>query len=95
MTPEQIAHLTEFAARQKKAALLVGALSSVGIPAHNARLMSTEEWASVAKCAGVRVPSDETKQAVYQALEDMAAPKHLTVREWQKHAAEADVWSKF
>lgn len=72
----------EYAARQKKAALLVGALSAVGIPAHKARLMTSEEWASVAKCAGVRVPSDTTKQEVYQQLEDMAAPKHLTVREW-------------
>ena len=79
----------EYAARQKKAALLVGALASVGIPAHKAKLMTAEEWASVAKCAGVRVPSDTTKDAVYQALEDMAAPKHLTVREWQKQTKDA------
>ena len=85
----------EYAARQKKVALLVGALSSVGIPAHKAKLMTAEEWASVAKCAGVRVPSDTTKDAVYQCLEDMAAPKHLTVREWQQQTAEADVWSRF
>jgi len=73
----------KLAARQKKVALLVGALSSVGIPAHKAKTMTDSEWASVAKCAGCRVPSDETKHAVYQQLEDMAAPKHLTVREWQ------------
>lgn len=79
----------EHAARQAKVAKLVGALASVGIPAHNARLMSAEEWLAVSRCAGVRVPSDTTKQAVYQALEDMSAPKHLTVREWQKLTADA------
>ena len=35
----------EFAARQKKAALLVGALSAVGIPADKApKHMSVREW---------------------------------------------------
>lgn len=74
----------EYAARQKKAALLVGALSAVGIPAHKAKLMTDDEWLAVCKCAGVRMPSESTKQAVYQELEDMAAPKRMTVREWQK-----------
>jgi hypothetical protein len=72
----------EYAARQKKVAKLVGALAAVGIPAHNARLMNEEQWASVAKCAGVKVPSDTTKHEVYQQLEDMVKSKTMTAREW-------------
>ena len=72
----------QFAARQKKAALLVGALSAVGIPADKARLMTDSDWVHVASAIGVRVPSDATKQAVYQSLEDMVKPKTMTAREW-------------
>ena len=86
----------EYAARQKKAALLVGALASVGIPAHKARLMTAEQWRQVCMCAGCKVPSDTTKQEVYQQLEDMVKPKTMTAREWiQKSNAAKDAFSCF
>lgn len=86
----------EYAARQAKASKLVGALASVGIPAHKARLMTAEEWASVAKCAGCKVPSDTTKLEVYQQLEDMVKPRTMTAREWiDKSNAAKDAFSCF
>ena len=76
----------EYAARQAKAAKLVGTLASVGIPAHKARLMTEEEWASVAKCAGCKFPSETTKQEVYQQLEDMVKPRIIQKSDAAKDA---------
>ncbi len=80
----------EQTARAAKARKMADALMAVGIPERNARLMTRQEWESVAKCAGCRPPrSEATKQAVYDAMADHSAPCRISVREWRNRVEEA------
>lgn len=77
MTREEIA-------RAAKARKLADTLHAVGISSDSARRMTTLEWSAVATCAGCNPPhSEDTRNAVYLLLEEMAAPKRITVREFR------------
>jgi hypothetical protein len=64
---------------------MADAMSAVGISEASARTMTPDQWRMVATAAGCRPPnSEDTKEAVYRAMADQAAPVRMTVREWRE-----------
>lgn len=56
-------------ARARKVSALVETLTAAGATAAGLEFFTDSAWQLAADCAGVRIPSEQTRAAVVQALE--------------------------